>query len=237
MSGRIQKLERDLKWLKAYAAILTCVLVFTALAPLGQSTSEDGIIRVRGLIIEDEEGRERILLGAPIPDAANRVRTDLERVREIWGSRFGERYMEFYKDYRNDMNGLLILDANGFDRIAVGDPTPDPNIGRRIAPATGIEINDEEGYERTGYGLLKVDGLYRVVLGLDSDRGTEGLTLSLFDGGKVGLSVYGERSLFLGTAPPGAMTGVSGEFHGLRLGSGDEVSYEINAAAESGAEQ
>lgn len=237
MSGRIQKLERDVKWLKAYAAILTCVLVFTALTPLGQSTSGDRVIRARGLIIEDEEGRERILLGAPIPDAANRVRTDLERVREIWGSRFGGRYMEFYKEYRNDMNGLLILDANGFDRIAVGDPTPDPNIGRRIAPATGIEINDEQGYERTGYGLLKVDGLYRVVLGLDSDRGTEGLTLSLFDGGKVGLSVYGDRSLFLGTAPPGAMAGLAGAFHGLRVGQGDEVSYEINAASESGAEQ
>jgi hypothetical protein len=237
MSRRIQKLERDLKWLKAYAAILTCVLLFTALAPLGQPASQDGVIRARGLIIEDEDGRERILLGAPIPAAANRVRTDLERVREIWGSRFGERYMEYYANYRNDMNGLLILDANGFDRIAVGDPTPDPNIGRRIAPATGIEINDEEGYERTGYGLLKVDGRYRVVLGLDSDRGTEGLALSLFDGGKVGLTLFGERSLFLGSAPPGTMAGASGEFHGLRIKQGDEVSYEINAATESGAER
>ncbi|MGD2216701.1 MAG: hypothetical protein PVJ64_08090 [Gemmatimonadales bacterium] len=213
------------------------LVVAAALAPLGQATSEDGVIRARGLIIEDAEGRERILLGAPIPEAGNRVRTDLERVREIWGSRFGERYMEYYVSYRNDMNRLLILDANGFDRVAVGDPTPDPNIGRRIAPATGIEINDEQGFERTGYGLLKVDGRYRVVLGLDSDRGTEGLTLSLFDGGKVGLSVYGERSLFLGTAPPGAMAGLAGEFHGLRLGQGDEVSYEVNAASESGSGQ
>jgi hypothetical protein len=33
------------------------------------------------------------------------------------------------------------------------------------------------------------------------------------------------------------MAGASGEFHGLRIKQGDEVSYEINAATESGAER
>ncbi len=97
-----------------------------------------------GLVIEDEAGRERILIGAPIPEAANRVRTDEARVREIWAPRFPdeEAYMGFYEDYSHETNGILILSEDGFDRLAFGDPVPDPNIGRRIGPSTGLLIND-----------------------------------------------------------------------------------------------
>jgi hypothetical protein len=127
------------------------------------------------------------------------------------------------------VNGLLILDEEGFDRIAVGDPVPDPNIGKRIAPSTGIVINDEQGFERSGYGLLKVEDQYRVVLGLDSAKGVEGLTLSLVDDERVGLRVQdGERSLYLGTAPSGNL--MPEPFHGLLLQQDKEVKYQVNAA-------
>ena len=130
-------------------------------------TATDGVLRVRGLVIEDAAGRERILIGAPIPEAANRVRTDEARVREIWGPRFPdeEQYMGYYQDYDHSTNGLVILSEDGFDRLVLGDPVSDPNIGRRIGPSTGLVINDAEGFERSGYGLLDVNGLYRVVLG------------------------------------------------------------------------
>ncbi len=36
----------------------------------------------------------------------------------------------------------------------MGYPVPHPNIGRRIGPRTGLAINDAEGFERSGYGLL-----------------------------------------------------------------------------------
>src|SRR5262249_23769388 len=119
-----------------------------------------------------------------------------------------------------------------FDRIAVGDPVPDPNVGKRIAPSTGIEINDEQGFERSGYGLLKVEDRYRVVLGLDSAKGTEGLTLALSDDGRVGLAVQDEdRTLYRGTAPPGdPFTRIPEPFHGLLLRRGAEVKYQVNAA-------
>ena len=232
MDDKIEKLERDLRRLKLYAFLLTAALMWLVLAGFQSKPDNHGILRTRGLIIEDQTGRERILLGAPIPPATNRVRTDLTRVKEIWAKRFPKEYMKWYQAYRHDMNGLLILDEKGFDRVAVGDPVPDPNIGKRIAPSTGIEINDEQGFERSGYGLLKVQDRYRVVLGLDSAKGTEGLTLALFDDGPIGLGVHdSDRTLYLGTAPPESpLTKISEPFHGLLLRNGAEVKYEVNAA-------
>jgi hypothetical protein len=58
------------------------------------------------------------------------------------------------------------------------------------------------------------------------------MTLSLRDEGAVGLRVQQkDRALFLGSAPAGALEGVPGEFHGLRLARGDEALHEINAAS------
>jgi hypothetical protein len=103
----------------------------------------------------------------------------------------GDRYMGYYAGYRHAVHGMLVLDENGFDRLAIGDSTPDPNIGRRIGPATGIEINDERGFERSGYGLLRVDGTNRVNLGLDGANGREGVALALHDNGPAGFWAYG----------------------------------------------
>jgi hypothetical protein len=160
------------------------------------------VLRVRGLIIEDDQGRERILMGAPIPQAKNRVRTDFDRVKRAWAGRSPSKYMEWYKTYQNQMNGILLLNEDGFDRVALGDPVPDPNVGIRIAPSSGLVINDEEGFERSGYGLLNVKNQHRVVLGMDSSKGKEGLTMFLIDDGPIGLEVNdGFRHRSLGLAP------------------------------------
>jgi hypothetical protein len=196
---RLQKQIRRLQVCVAFLAIAVLVLIGSAF-----STAEkhDGVLRARGLIIEDDQGKERILIGSPIPGAKNRVRTDLARVRELWGKRFPEKYMEWYRSYQNDMNGILILDANGFDRVGLGDPVPDPNSGKRIAPSSGLVLNDEEGFERSGYGLLKVESRYRVVLGMDNAQGQEGATLFLEDGGPVGLEIQdGSRHRIFGLNP------------------------------------
>ena len=204
--------ERQIAHLEARVRLLTRIVASLAvLFAVGLVSAFAGrqsdVIRVRGIIVEDAAGRERILIGAPIPEAGHRVRTDSARVAQTWAQRFPDpdRYMGWYADYRHSVHGMLVLDENGFDRLAVGDSTPDPNIGKRIGPSTGMQINDAEGYERSGYGMLTVNGRDRVVLGLDSDRGTEGVTLSLLDGGGMGLSVYGAGGTlaFLGTAPAG----------------------------------
>jgi hypothetical protein len=236
---RIRKLERDHRLLKAYSLILTAALVglaciFPSLPPLQADQPGDRILRARGLIIEDEAGKERILLGAPVPAARNRVRTDVARVKELWAKNFPKEYMDWYKDYRHATNGLLILDENGFDRIALHDPVPDPNIGKRIGPSTGVVINDEQGFERSGYGLLKVQDRYRVALGMDSPKGREGLTLALFDEGPVGVRVAdGERVVYLGSAPAkDGTTVMAAPFHGLLVRGADGIKFLSNAATE-----
>jgi hypothetical protein len=194
----------------------------------------DGVIRTQGLIIEDEAGRERILIGAPVPEAANRVRTDEARVREVWAPQFpdADAYMGYYQDYSHETNGMLILSEDGFDRLVVGDPVPDPNIGRRFGPSTGIVINDARGFERTGYGVLAVNGRQNVGLGLDTDRIEEGLSLVLHDGGPHGILVGTlADGIFLGSAPAGHdWTGVAEAFQGLLVRRGGEIVYELNLA-------
>jgi hypothetical protein len=170
LSKRVTILELQIRKLKTVALIATVGLVlatglFLINFTSAQAQSSDRVLRVRGIVIEDAAGRERILIGAPIPAAQNRVRTDEPRVRAEWAKRYPnpDRYMNFYKDYQHATNGILIVDEKGFDRIALGDPVPDPNIGRRNGPSTGMVINDEQGFERFGYGLHRVDGQYRVV--------------------------------------------------------------------------
>jgi len=235
------RLERQVVRIKALVVLLLAGMVLTVAAaptllPVARAQQpNDRVLRVRGIVIEDEAGRERVLIGAPIPAAANRVRTNEERVRKLWGPRYPniDQYMGFYKDYRHSTNGIVVLDENGFDRVALGDPVPDPNIGKRIGPSTGIVINDEQGFERSGYGLLNVNGSRRVVLGLDSARGVEGLTLVLNDEGSVGMTVRdGQRLIYVGSATPAAsLTGAPEAFHGLLVRAADGVRFVQNTNA------
>jgi hypothetical protein len=115
------------------------------------------------VIIEDDQGREKILIGSTIPAARSRVRTDLGRAKGVWAKRFpsAEKYIERYKSYQSDMNGILILDANGFDRVGIRRSGACSQYRKRIAPSNGLVINDEEGLESSEYGLLKFENRYR----------------------------------------------------------------------------
>ena len=129
---RLARLERQVHYLRVVAGALGALSLVAMGAAFRQGQPQ--ILRARGLIIEDQAGRERILIGAPIPFAKNRVRTDTARVAKLWAGRFPNpaQYMEWYRGYRHSMHGMVVLDENGMDRLAVGDSTPDPNIGRRI---------------------------------------------------------------------------------------------------------
>jgi hypothetical protein len=215
--------------------ILIAVPVLVAATYRATARTDSGIIRVRGIVVEDAAGRPRILIGAPIPDAANRVRTDTARVRQIWAPRFpGRPYMDYYRNYKNSMIGMLIMNDSGFDRVLVGDSTPDPNIGRRIGPATGVVINDAHGFEHGGFSILTVDGHDRTVLGLDSRAG-EAAVLSAYDSGTVGLRLHSlGREIFIGRAPPDDSGGLNGEaFFGAVAYRGDRVTYRVSAAGPS----
>lgn len=156
-------------------------------------------------------------------------------MREVWAPRFPDAYMGYYQDYVHETNGMLILSENGFDRLVVGDPVPDPNIGRRIAPSTGMVINDDEGFERTGYGVLPVNGSYNVGLGLDTERIQEGLSLVLHDNGPRGILIGTlADGIFIGSAPAGhAWTGLAVAFQGLLVRRAGAIVYEMNLAEGS----
>ena len=173
---RLDRLERRsrLGWALALLLALPWLASMASRAPAGE------VLTARGLVIEDAEGRPRIVLGAPIDGLEGRRRDD-------------------------PAVGILVLDEAGEDRVCVGSPTTDPQMGgrvqRRIGPAAGINFNDRHGNERGGLGILDNDD--RVVLGLDR-AGGEGVMLFVMRD-HSGLLVNGEEGggehqrVFLGT--------------------------------------
>jgi hypothetical protein len=88
------------------------------------------------LVVEDAQGRARILLGAPFPEAKERTRQDARTT------------------------SILFLDENGHDRLTLGEEL-EPQIGgkvpvgiHRIASGFGVVIHDGSGDERGAYGWL-----------------------------------------------------------------------------------
>lgn len=69
--ARLERLEQSVRRTRIFAAVTVIGLLaiwLTALAPRQASDVKD-VIRTKVLVIEDSEGRERIVLGAPMPDA------------------------------------------------------------------------------------------------------------------------------------------------------------------------
>ncbi|MGQ0713408.1 MAG: hypothetical protein ACT4PJ_06720 [Gemmatimonadaceae bacterium] len=67
LTTRVEQLERRMRGLRLLASTAGIALLATWL--LGATlTSQSDVIRAKVLIIEDADGRERIVLGAPMPD-------------------------------------------------------------------------------------------------------------------------------------------------------------------------
>jgi hypothetical protein len=138
---RLASLERRAFWLR-----LVCVIQFGLVAGVWlsgmqnrqvQAQSSPLILRAQGLIIEDSQGRPRILLGAPFPAVRERSRQDARTT------------------------SMLFLDQNGHDRLTLGEEL-EPQVGgkllppgvHRIASGFGVVIHDGSGDERGAYGWL-----------------------------------------------------------------------------------
>lgn len=212
MLDRIERLERDLRVLRIYSIAATLLVAIVALTAFRRPAADD-IVRTRGIIIVDDAGRERILIGAPLPNSTARLRTNLARAESAWAGAYPKgAYMKYYGSYRNAMSGMLVLDEHGVDRVMIGDSLPDPNVGQRLGSDVGMLINDARGFERSGYGLLTVRGRNRMVLGLDTDRGDEAVTLAVIDSGRRGIRVRGDKFLgFFGSAPGSDSLDATGE--------------------------
>lgn len=114
LDRRVRRLERGRQRERWLYLVATSVLLVGACSSPGQlPRAADDVLRVRGLVVVDEAGTERIVLGAPLPDP--------------------------------------------------------PGDGQRVAASTGIAINDADGRERFGVGLME-NGVFN--MGFDGPPGT-----------------------------------------------------------------
>ena len=227
MKTEMEQVKRTIRWLQVYAVLASAALVVLFVR---SGAAPDNVLRARGLIIEDEAGRERILLGAPIPEAANRVRTDTARLRELWGAEHPDidEFIDSYEDYDHGTNGLVILNDDGFDRVILGDGAPDAHSGKRIGPIAGLVVHDPMGFERGGLGVLSQEDSHLAVLGLDTSRG-EAISLIAYDEGMIGAYLNdGGDFMFLGKGPEGTMPYHDEPFLGLTFWRDGEVVHNLN---------
>jgi hypothetical protein len=195
MSNEILLLKKQI--LQLQLGLIGCValiLLFMILSFTDTDRKSD-IIRARGIIIEDREGRDRILIGAPLPASSDRVRTDTALVRKHWAKNYRDpdQFMKWYRDYRHSAIGMVVLNEEGFDRIQIGDQLSDPNSGKRMFEAAGLLWNDREGWEKGGAGVNTTnEGKARSVIGLDDSQGEAVHIIALEDGTK-GLIIGGEN--------------------------------------------
>lgn len=160
MEQRIARLEAKQRVLR-----LTCFLeaiVFVTLVAgtflMGHvhANSAPEILHVRGLVIEDAEGRPRALLGAPFPKVLRRKRQD------------------------EGSNALVFLNEDGSDRLLVGEGIDSQIEGKvyakekraMVGSAYGVSIMDGSGNERGGFGFTATSaGRGRAVIALDRPVG------------------------------------------------------------------
>jgi hypothetical protein len=171
LRAAVEVLRRRIRRLHAIVVMAGAGLVCAAAWPQQPAQGEHGsdrVLRVRGLIIEDDKGRERILLGAPIPQVAGRTRKDTA-------------------------TALVFVGENGADRVALGfmpDPQVKGKLHKRLSPSVGLQINDAAGNERAGFGNMDIG---RTNLGIDWP-GREAIVLSVDDAsGLAIMQMWGEK--------------------------------------------
>ncbi len=195
MSAELQHLQKQVAWMRWYILITSGILISLVLFAFTNPEQSFGIIRAKGIIIEDSAGRDRILIGSPIPFSKDRVRNDTNMVRKHWAKRFGNghQYMEWYKNYYHGAEGIVVMNEQGFDRVLLGDKLADPNTGKRMFQSSGVLWNDKEGWELGGAGVNTTkDGKSRSVMGVD-DKDGEAVHIVALEDGTKGLIIGGEN--------------------------------------------
>lgn len=178
--------------------ISTVVLLLGGLLSISLTRNEQfGIIRVKGIVVVDSAGRDRILIGSPVPYSKDRVRTDSSMVRKHFASKFRnpDQYMGWYQKYKNSADGIIVMNEQGFDRVLLGDKLADANVGVRMFESSGILWNDAQGWERGGAGVNTTsDGKSRPVIGLDDESG-EAMHMVCLEDGSKGIIIAGENGM------------------------------------------
>jgi hypothetical protein len=95
LQRRVARLEQRLRLHRYLTGSITILLTAIVTSTWTMQAQDSKILRLRSLIIEDDQGRERIVLGAPVPDP-----------------REGKRI--------SPSVGMVINDENGYERFGLG---------------------------------------------------------------------------------------------------------------------
>jgi hypothetical protein len=204
--NRLALVEKRYARMKSVVTTLFVLLIISLMSLSFANNRSKEIIRAKGIIIEDASGRDRILIGSPIPYSKDRVRTDTAMVRKYWASKFRnpDQYMNWYKDYQHTADGMVVMNEKGFDIVQVGDKLSDANVGKRMFRSSGILWNTETGWERGGAGVNTTsDGKSRPTIGLDDDSGEAMHLICLEDGSKGIIIARGNESIRIGLGKKG----------------------------------
>lgn len=198
------KLKKSHLRFKRVTASMTVICLISILTLSFTKTNKFDIIRAKGIVIEDAKGKDRILIGAPIPQSKDRIRTDTVKVRKYMANKVHsdvDEYMKWYKNYKHSANGIVFMNEEGFDRVLVGENLADPNVGVRMFENSGILWNDKYGMEKGGAGVNTTkDGKARPAIGLDDDSGEAMHLVCLEDGSKALIISDENGSLRIGTS-------------------------------------
>ena len=219
--SRLNRLEKKYHRMRV-VSIGFFFLLIIAFFGLGFTNSSDSdIIRTKGIIVEDELGRDRILIGSPIPFSEDRVRTDTSLVRKHWADKVqvgADEYMKWYEGYYHGTEGIVIMNEEGFDRVLLGDKLADSNVGTRMFEAAGITWNDKMGFELGGAGVnTSEDGTTRSVMGLDNPNGEAVHMVALEDGTNALIMGGAKGRLMIFISDEGGMLSEDGSaFSGIK---------------------
>ena len=215
----IQLKKSQLRMKRIYSGSLVLICLAFAALSFTQNNRFD-LIRAKGIVIEDASGRDRILIGSPVPYSKHRVRTDTSLVRKYWASQFKDpnQYMEWYKKYKNRSNGIIFVNKDGFDEVLVGENLADPNVGVRMFEMSGILMNNKMGWERAGAGINTTkDGKSRGGFGIDDESGEAMHLMTMEDGSKALIIADENGSIRIGMSKkPGELFQNKESFTGIR---------------------
>ena len=119
MCERLDRLERRVRVLGTVSALSIVLALGVATWPSVFAQGQPPLIRARGLVVVDDRGRDRIVIGAPVPNPKEGVR-------------------------RSASTGIVINDPAGYERCGLG-LTDDGQIGMGFdaPPGTGDSRNRE----------------------------------------------------------------------------------------------
>ena len=116
---RVDRLERRVRLLGILMLVSMLIAVAAITLPAAHAQGQPSILRARGLIILDEQGRERVLIGAPVPNPREGTRS-------------------------SPSTGLVINDVAGYERFGLGLFNDNRVVmGFDAPPGTGDDRNRE----------------------------------------------------------------------------------------------